>query len=390
VAAALLCAGWAGFAATPAPAVTISQHPLPGAASGAVGIAAAPGGLAITRVERQSTTMLERISTAPFSPGPLQPVAALTLGEGPDGEPWLAVVTGAAGTVELERATATGGLEPRFAFPLTLGSRSWPEQLSAGPDGSVWIANMTGGALERLSPDGRLTSYALPRAGAPTSVALAGDGTVWFTDPVTGTVGELTAAGTIVEHPLGGAAPGAFGNAEPFDIALGGDGAMWFTEQAAGRIGRISTSGALQEYAIPNTSGVAQGEYGSPAPRYIAAGPDGAMWFTDGGDESIGRITTGGIASEYPIGTPTPASPQGIVSEGGELWFAEAGLSALGSVDPAGVPAPAPAKPAARPRAASLTKRCRTHRPPRRRRSCAARHGHRSPGRRGRGVQARA
>ena len=84
---------------------------------------------------------------------------------------------------------------------------------------------------------------------------------------------------------------------------LGPDGALWFTEQALGRIGRISTTGVLQEFAIPNTSGVAQGEYGSPAPRFITAGPDGALWFTDGGDESIGRITTDGQISEYPIGT---------------------------------------------------------------------------------------
>ncbi len=131
---------------------------------------------------------------------------------------------------------------------------------------------------------------------------------------------------------------------------------MWFTEPALGRIGRITTTGALAEFAIPNTSGVTQGEYGSPAPRYIVAGPDGALWFTDGGDESIGRITTAGQVSEYPIATATPSSPQGIVSAGGQLWFVEAALDALGSVDPKGQPPPAAPSP---PHAATSTRsRC--------------------------------
>ncbi len=340
--------------------VTIAQHPLPGSASGAVAIAAAAGGLAITRTE-QSTTFLEPVATAPFAAGALQPIGAIALGSGPDGQLWLLALTGNTGAVALEREPAGGAPEQRFAFPLALGPGFWPEQFTVASDGSLWIANMTADAIERLAPDGGLTSYPLPRAGAPTSIALTSDGSAWVTEPVTGAIGELGAGGAVAEHPLAGAAPGGFGNAEPYSIVLGPDGALWFTEQALGRIGRISTTGVLQEFAIPNTSGVAQGEYGSPAPRFITAGPDGALWFTDGGDESIGRITTTGQISEYPIGTPTPSSPQGIVSQGGELWFAEAGLDALGSVDPNGSPAPAPPAASSRPHPASR-RRCRRHR----------------------------
>jgi virginiamycin B lyase len=363
--------------APPSRGVTIAQHTLPGGASGAIGIAAAPGGLAITRAE-QSTTVLQRISTAPFAAGAVQPVGATALATGPDGQLWLLAVTGAAGTVALEREPAAGAPEQRFAFPLALGPGFWPEQFVLAPDGSVWIANITAGAIERLAPGGALSSYPLPRAGAPTSIALAPDGGVWVTELATGTIGELGAGGTVTEHALAGAAPAGFGNAEPYSIAVGPDGALWFTEQALGRIGRISRTGGLQEFAIPNASGVAQGEYGSPAPRFIAAGPDGALWFTDGGDESIGRITTTGQVSEYPIGTRTPASPQGIVSQGGELWFAEAALDALGSVDPNGSPAPPPAAASSRPRAAARKPRCGPRRRSSRRRSAgrpAARRG---------------
>jgi virginiamycin B lyase len=344
-----------------AAAVTVVQHPLPAGASAAIGIAAVAGGLAVTRSE-QSSTFLERITTAPFTAGPLQPLSAIALGSGPDDQLWLLAITGSTGAVALERQPAGGALEPRFAFPQALGSNFWPEQFTSAPDGSLWIANMAAGAIERLSPQGGLTPYPLPREGAPTSIALAPDGSVWTTELATGTIGELGADGAVTEHALAGAAPGAFGNAEPYSIVLGPDGALWFTEQALGRIGRISTAGVLQEFAIPSPSGVAQGEYGSPAPRYIAAGPDGALWFTDGGDESIGRITTAGQVSEYPIGTATPSSPQGIVSAGGELWFAEANLDALGSLDPNGQPASPPATVSGRPRAAATHRRCPAHR----------------------------
>jgi virginiamycin B lyase len=348
--------------ATSARAVTIAQHALPGTASPAVAIAPTAGGLAITRAELQST-LLERVATAPaFSAGRVQPLGALALAGTRGGELWLLAVSGPAGNVLLERAPESGAAEPSYPFALPLGSAFFPEQLTQGPDGSWWIANMTGERIERLAPSGQLGAFALARDGAPTSIALAPDGSAWFTELATGMIGEVTPTGLLLEHPLEGAPAGAFGNAEPYSIALGPDGALWFTEENAGRIGRITTAGSLEEFTIPDTAGVPQGDYGSPQPRYISAGPDGTMWFTDGGDDSIGRITTSGQISEYPIGTPTPASPQGIVSQGGLLWFAEAGLRAIGSVDPNGVP-PRPSRPpASKPRSATRRRRCRARR----------------------------
>jgi virginiamycin B lyase len=38
----------------------------------------------------------------------------------------------------------------------------------------------------------------------------------------------------------------------------------------------------------------------------IAAGSDGALWFSEGADNLIGRITTAGVVTEDPV--PTAAS----------------------------------------------------------------------------------
>src|ERR1019366_3520028 len=55
---------------------------------------------------------------------------------------------------------------------------------------------------------------------------------------------------------------------------------------AASNIGRITTSGSVTEYpvAAPNSS--------------ITTGPDGALWFTEFGGNKIGRITIGGAVTE--------------------------------------------------------------------------------------------
>jgi virginiamycin B lyase len=85
-------------------------------------------------------------------------------------------------------------------------------------------------------------------------------------------------------------------NSDPAGIAAGPDGALWFTE-SINKIGRITTAGVITEYPMPTAGSSAYG---------IAAGPDGALWFTEYWDNKIGRITTAGVITEYPM--PTTAS----------------------------------------------------------------------------------
>jgi streptogramin lyase len=95
---------------------------------------------------------------------------------------------------------------------------------------------------------------------------------------------------------------------QPSGIALGPDGALWFTNRGGNSIGRITTSGVVSNYtnsALENPEG-------------IALGPDGALWFTN--SNSIGRITTSGGVSTYTgIGI---SDPRGIAAgPDGALWF---------------------------------------------------------------------
>jgi uncharacterized repeat protein (TIGR01451 family) len=79
---------------------------------------------------------------------------------------------------------------------------------------------------------------------------------------------------------------------------------------------------------------------GSPIPS-IAAGPDRALWFTAGA--YIGRITTAGVMTEYPV-PPGEATASGDITAGsdGAMWFTALGRQgAVGQVviNPNPVPA---------------------------------------------------
>src|SRR5258708_37196367 len=54
----------------------------------------------------------------------------------------------------------------------------------------------------------------------------------------------------------------------PWGITSGPDGALWFTERFADKIGRITTAGAVTEFPIPTSPG---------GPALIVSGPSGKL-----------------------------------------------------------------------------------------------------------------
>jgi sugar lactone lactonase YvrE len=106
----------------------------------------------------------------------------------------------------------------------------------------------------------------------------------------------------------------------PNEITVGPDGALWFTELSAGAgggtngIGRITTSGSITEYPVPSATSLTG----------ITAGPDGTLWFTETyGTAKIGRITTAGVVTEYAVPTAGAGPYEITVGPDGALWFTE-------------------------------------------------------------------
>jgi virginiamycin B lyase len=119
-------------------------------------------------------------------------------------------------------------------------------------------------------------------------------------------------------------------------IALGPDGALWFVgggdELTVDNIGRITTTGGSSLYPIP-TVGFGGGS--------IVAGSDGALWFTETYNNKIGRITTAGSITEYPLSPIVnySGSSLGGIASGpdGALWFAENTANMIGRITTDGI-----------------------------------------------------
>ena len=127
-------------------------------------------------------------------------------------------------------------------------------------------------------------------------------------------------------------------NTGPYYITSGPDGNLWFTGSGTNVIGRITTSGVLTTFPV-SSAGLGG----------ITAGPDGNVWFTAATGNQIGRITPAGVITLFPI--PTPGSNPVSITLGpdGNLWFTEATGNHIGRITPAGViteyPLPANSQP---------------------------------------------
>ena len=226
-------------------------------------------------------------------------------------------------------------------FPLNAAGGK-PTELTVAPDGAVWFTDNGIAAIGRLAPDGTARMFPLSRNRQPAGVAVGPGGDIWFTqyawydagrssvpgapppDPATigpPAVGRISPQGIMTEFPL----PTAEGNrmgapdmgAVPRGIVAGPDGAMWFTESGADQIGRITADGTINEYPLPSRNQV------HAFPDGIVLGPDGAIWFTETLYGALGRIDVAtGAITEHRI-EPRGVAGAGLVTKGpdGAFWF---------------------------------------------------------------------
>jgi virginiamycin B lyase len=228
-------------------------------------------------------------------------------------------------------------------FPLPSGS-SAPAFIATGADGNLWFTEFSvNPKVARITTDGAITEFPTPRPDAtPSGIVAGSDGNVWFSQAdfefgFEGYVSRITPAGDITQFPTGGF---------PYDIASGPDGALWFVESniMANSIGRITTAGAFTRYPIPT--------FGYPTG--IAAGPDGNIWFTHYANR-IGRITTAGVVTEFRIPTADSLPARITAGPDGNLWFTEWRGNKIGRITTAGVVTEFPIPtPASRPRGITL------------------------------------
>ena len=179
------------------------------------------------------------------------------------------------------------------------------------------------------------TEFPIPMVA---DIMVAGpDGAVWFAshDPYQNTIGRIAIDGAVTEFPI--PTPVGTRAAVFHNVAVGPDGALWFgvdrnilppmrpsvLDPRTMSVGRITTAGAISEFPLPSAYKFLSG---------ITAGPDGALWFTGVDDKTLGRITTTGELSEFPL--PRKRRYPFAIAAGsdGAVWFTEKLLNNTGKI----------------------------------------------------------
>ncbi|HEY0279598.1 MAG TPA: hypothetical protein VGC32_15140 [Solirubrobacterales bacterium] len=292
--------------------------------------------------------------------------APSSLTDGPDDNLWF-VDAGAIGRI------TPGGQVTEFTSGLNPGSV--PHAIISGPGGNLWFTDVgTTKALGEVTPGGAITEFdagthGLAPGAVPYDLTAGPDGSVWFTDiGMPRAIGEISATGNVTEFTysndvndiLNAITEGPDGNlyvnvqgnnptvavvdpgsgtltklpvtnipANPDDITAGPDGNVWFDSPNSIVSRLVPATDAITEF------GPAEGMQPGAAPDAITAGPDGNVWFIDqnGGDDAVGRVTSAGQITEFPVtGTPWDLTT-GI---DGDLWVPMSMPTAIDRVAPDG------------------------------------------------------
>jgi streptogramin lyase len=109
-----------------------------------------------------------------------------------------------------------------------------PTAIAAGPDGALWFAG-SGVGVGRIDTAGAVTEFPLPLAGEVDAMVAGPDGNIWFptTGPgsADGSIDRLTPDGHLTTYSVPYGSRG---------IAVGPEGDIWFTELVSHAIGRIA------------------------------------------------------------------------------------------------------------------------------------------------------
>ncbi|MDB5040836.1 MAG: lyase-like protein [Candidatus Eremiobacteraeota bacterium] len=196
-------------------------------------------------------------------------------------------------SVSLTNATPPAGTAATSAVNVT----------AVDPDGNVIVGSTDYDhpvLLTNSDASGATSLSTTTVANASTAVALSYNGkalTSATVDPGNGTGATFAPIPTITEYMV----PGAVAN-DLVGIAAGPDGNVWFTEAGSNAIGRITTAGVVSTFPIPTAGS---------NPVSITGAPDGALWFTQPGTGQVGRMTTQGVVTEFSF--PNGQNTQGAI-----------------------------------------------------------------------------
>ena len=169
--------------------------------------------------------------------------------------------------------------------PFDMRDELFTADIAAGPDGTIWVAGDQ--RVFQFDAGGKQLRRLDLGQGIPRTLARSGDA-MWILFESSQLL-RMDAAGAHRE-PIRDVPSEILG----FNDMTGApDGSVWFTEtdyDDGSWIGRRAPDGRYSHSKLPRNLG---------EPREIAAGPDGAAWFT--GRHALGRVDAGGLVTRFQL-----------------------------------------------------------------------------------------
>ena len=181
--------------------------------------------------------------------------------------------------------------------------------------GNVFVADTN--AILRIGLDGAVTTFAGGQTGyadgpagaaafdTPSALAIDRHGNLYVADTGNNAIRKVAPDGG-VSTLAGGGAPGHLDGARdaarfdaPVGVAVDRDGIVWVADTYNDRIRRIARDGSVSTLAgsLPGHRDGAADMAAFDTPSAIAAGPDGALYVADTGNDAIRRIGKDGTVS---------------------------------------------------------------------------------------------
>ncbi len=260
---------------------------------------------------------------------------------GPDGNVWFTEFNSPSKVAKIDSGgniTEVAGVGPG---QLT----SQVEGIALGPDGNLWVTEPGFGgppAVARVTPAGAVTEYFVNYEGVgdtshPRYIAVGPNNQMWFTDDL-GTVAQVDpGSGVMTLVARAGVTPGFSAGVGTSHLALGPDGNMWVLEDGNGSVARVTAAGGVVEFPI----GSEPGAFWSG----ITVACDGNLWVSQAAeDESTSqfyRVTTTGAFTSFTAGLPADPNLFGIaVGPDHDVWSPN--LGEPGNLVKVGTGCPAP------------------------------------------------
>jgi streptogramin lyase len=247
---------------------------------------------------------------------------------------WLVVVLGVCTAPAGAKPGSVMQEYPRFATPL-----SGACEVQIDHHGFAWVEQYLSDQIARVNPaTGQIKEFPLRNpASIPGGFALALDGSIWFTE-VTGNSlvrldpddGRMTEFAIPWRHAL--RAPQLhYGTALSDDATLGPDGAIWFTSGGANAVGRLDLHTLqMTKYPLPQPAGPVDALL-----SIIRPGPHHTVIVNQPVENSVATIDVHtGKVTEYALPTPA-ADPEGVITgPDGAIWVTEATGQKIARIDP--------------------------------------------------------